>query len=88
MGGHFLWFSNVKLRTYNNSGEKLLTSNKNFMDRKFENFQNRQRTEVWMDVLRDGQIVDLNVYLGERLSLSIMTNINDGDLILHYLNRY
>lgn len=58
------------------------------MDRKFENFQNRQRTEVWMDVLRDGQIVDLNVYLGERLSLSIMTNINDGDLFLHYFNRY
>lgn len=65
-----------------------MTSNKNFMDRKFENFQNRQRTEVWMDVLRDGQIVDLNVYLGERLSLSIMTNINDGDLFLHYFNRY
>lgn len=86
MGGHL--FSNVKLRTYNNPGEKLLTSNKNFMDRKFENFQNRQRTEVWMDVLRDGQIVDLNVYLGERLSLSIMTNINDGDLFLHYFNRY
>ena len=58
------------------------------MDRKFENFQNRQRTEVWMDILRDGQIVDLNVYLGERLSLSIMTNINDGDLFLHYFNRY
>lgn len=65
-----------------------MTSNKNFMDRKFENFQNRQRTEVWMDILRDGQIVDLNVYLGERLSLSIMTNINDGDLFLHYFNRY